>query len=68
MSIEDNGLVLQDKISHLLDILSLEEIFYECDITPEEALLFLFDCGVISLPEFMEDRFDKGYGEDLEEA
>lgn len=42
----------------LLEQFTLEEIFEECDITPERVLEILIEGGHIELPEFIRDRDD----------
>lgn len=40
----------------LVEQWSLEEVFEMLDITPQQVILFLYENGQITLPEFIEER------------
>lgn len=43
-------------IHDLLEIFTLEEIFEQCNVTPEEVLEFLVKESFIELPPYMENE------------
>ena len=55
---------MEDRIALLVEQWTLEEILEMCDITPENAILFLYENGKIELPEFIMNREEDGQDEE----
>lgn len=45
------------KLSDWLEAVPLEEILADNDLEPIDALVHLFDCGLIELPHWLEENF-----------
>ena len=51
--------ILEQGIDNALEVYTLEQLFEECGITPEEVVEYLLKNGMIVLPEVFEIKLEE---------